>query len=59
MAVSQAAVQGGLDAMHIHGSIGMSSEHGVERMLRDALPATIFSGTDEMLRDIIASELEL
>lgn len=59
LAVSQAAVQGGLDAIHIHGSIGINSEHGIEQMLRDALPATIFSGTDEMLRDIIANEMGL
>jgi alkylation response protein AidB-like acyl-CoA dehydrogenase len=59
LAVSQAAVQGGLDAIHIHGSIGINSEYGIEQMLRDALPATIFSGTDEMLHDIIASELGL
>jgi alkylation response protein AidB-like acyl-CoA dehydrogenase len=59
LAVSQAAVQGGLDAIHIHGSVGINSGLGIEQMLRDALPSTIFSGTDEMLRDIIASELGL
>jgi alkylation response protein AidB-like acyl-CoA dehydrogenase len=59
LAVSQAAVQGGLDAIHIHGSTGINSEYGIEQMLRDALPATIFSGTDEMLRSIIANELGL
>jgi len=59
LAVSQAAVMGGLDAIHIHGSAGISCEHGIEQMLRDAIPATIFSGTSEMQRDIIASELGL
>ncbi len=59
LVVSEAAVLGGLDAIHIHGSTGLNSEYGVEQMLRDALPATIFSGTSEMLRDIIASELGL
>lgn len=57
--VSEAAIQGGLDAIQIHGSIGFGSEYGVERMLRDAIPSTIFSGTSEMQRDIIASELGL
>ena len=59
LAVSQAAVMGGLDAIHIHGSTGINYEHGIEQMLRDAIPSTIFSGTSEMQRDIIASELGL
>lgn len=59
LAVSEAAIQGGLDAIHIHGSVGINNEYGIEQMLRDALPSTIFSGTSEMQRDIIASELGL
>lgn len=59
LAISEAAIQGGLDAIHIHGSRGFASDYGIERMLRDAIPGTLFSGTSEMQRDIIASELEL
>jgi alkylation response protein AidB-like acyl-CoA dehydrogenase len=59
LAISEAAVQGGLDAIHIHGSAGIACEAGIERMLRDAIPGTIFSGTSEIQRDIIASELGL
>lgn len=59
LAVSQAAVMGGLDAIHIHGSTGINCEYGIEQMLRDAIPATIFSGTSEMQHDIIANELGL
>lgn len=59
LAVSQAAVMGGLDAIHIHGSAGINCEHGIEQMLRDAIPSAIFSGTSEMLHDIIANELGL
>jgi alkylation response protein AidB-like acyl-CoA dehydrogenase len=59
LAVSEAAIQGGLDAIRIHGSVGFDCEEGIERMLRDAVPGTIFSGTSEMQRDIIASELGL
>jgi alkylation response protein AidB-like acyl-CoA dehydrogenase len=59
LAISEAAVQGGLDAIHIHGSTGIACEAGIERMLRDAIPGTIFSGTSEVQRDIIASELGL
>jgi alkylation response protein AidB-like acyl-CoA dehydrogenase len=59
LAISEAAVQGGLDAIHIHGSTGIACDAGIERMLRDAIPGTIFSGTSEIQRDIIASELGL
>jgi len=59
LAVSEAAVQSGLDAMQIHGGMGVIPEVGVERILRDALPSTLFSGTSEMQRDIIAAKLGL
>lgn len=59
LAVSEAAVQGGLDAIHIHGARGFSEEYGIEQMLRDAIPSTLFSGTSEIQRDIIAGELGL
>jgi alkylation response protein AidB-like acyl-CoA dehydrogenase len=59
LAVSEAAIQGGLDAIQIHGANGFSREYGVEQMLRDAIPATIFSGTSEIQRDMIARELGL
>ncbi|MFL5654924.1 MAG: acyl-CoA dehydrogenase family protein [Ktedonobacteraceae bacterium] len=59
LAVSEAAIQGGLDAIQIHGAIGFGCEFGIERMLRDAIASTIFSGTSEMQRDIIANELGL
>jgi len=59
LAVSEAAIQGGLDAIQIHGATGFAREHGIERMLRDAIPSTIFSGTSEIQRDIIASEVGL
>lgn len=59
LAVSEAAVKGGLDALHVHGSLGIRSEYGIGTMLYDALPATLFSGTSEMQYDLIASELGL
>lgn len=59
LAISEAAIQGALDAIQIHGSLGFSRTYGIERMLRDAIPGTIFSGTSEMQRDIIASEVGL
>ncbi len=59
VAISEAAVQNGVDAVQIFGAVGYSSELGVERMLRDAIPSTIFSGTSEVQRNLIASRLGL
>ncbi len=59
LAISEAARQSSLDAIQIHGGIGYASEFNVERMLRDSVPATIFSGTSEIQRDLIAREMGL
>jgi alkylation response protein AidB-like acyl-CoA dehydrogenase len=59
LAISEAAIQSSLDTIQIHGGIGFMSEFGIERGLRDAIPSTIFSGTSEMQRDLIARELGL
>jgi alkylation response protein AidB-like acyl-CoA dehydrogenase len=59
LAVSEAAVRSGLDAMQIHGGLGVIAETGIEEGLRDALPATIFSGTSEIQREIVAVRLGL
>ncbi len=59
LATSEAAIQSGLDAIQIHGGAGFASETGIEQALRDALPATIFSGTSEIQRNLIARELGL
>lgn len=59
LAVSEAAVQGAIDAVQIFGAVGYSSESGIEKMVRDAIPSTIFSGTSEIQRNLIASRLGL
>jgi alkylation response protein AidB-like acyl-CoA dehydrogenase len=59
LAVSEAAVESSVDAVQIFGSVGYSTELGVERMLRDAIPTTIFSGTSEIQRNLIAGRLGL
>jgi len=44
-------------AVQIHGSVGYSRETDVERMYRDARVLTIYEGTSEIQRTIIAREI--
>jgi L-prolyl-PCP dehydrogenase len=57
LAVSEAAVESGLDAIRVHGGVGVVRDARIERALRDAIPSTIFSGTSEMQRSLIAAAL--
>ena len=57
--VSEASVRTALDAVQIHGGYGYMPEFEVERALRDAIGGTIYSGTSEIQRRIIARGLGL
>ena len=46
-------------AVQIHGGYGYMTEFEAERALRDAVGSTIYSGTSEMQRNIIARWLGL
>lgn len=59
IAASEASVRLGLDAIQLHGGEGVMSDVGIDQCLRDALPSTIFSGTSEVLRNIVAAEMGL
>ncbi len=59
LAVSEAAVQSSLDVVHLHGAAGVMADLGLEQGLRDAIPGTIYSGTSEMHREIVARSLGL
>jgi alkylation response protein AidB-like acyl-CoA dehydrogenase len=59
LAVSEAAVQSSLDAIQLFGGAGYLDETGIAAYLRDAVPATIFSGTSEIQRELVASALGL
>ena len=52
--VSEACVQTCLDALQIHGGYGYMSEFEIERELRDAVGGTLYSGTSEIQKLIIA-----
>lgn len=57
--LSESFVQSGLDALRIHGGYGYMTEFEVERDLRDAIGGTIYSGTSDIQRNIIANLLGL
>ena len=57
--VSENLIQSCLDAVQIHGGYGYMSDFGVERDLRDSISGTIYSGTSEIQRNIIAAMLGL
>jgi alkylation response protein AidB-like acyl-CoA dehydrogenase len=59
LAVSEAVVQSSLDMIQIHGGLGIVSDAGIERYLRDSVSSTIYSGTSEIQRQIIARTLGL
>jgi alkylation response protein AidB-like acyl-CoA dehydrogenase len=55
--VSESFVKSSLDAIQIFGGYGYMREQGVERDLRDAVGGTLYSGTSEIQRNIIARSL--
>jgi hypothetical protein len=57
--VSEAHVQAARDALQIYGGYGYMKEYPIERELRDALSGTLYSGSSEMQRKIIAGILGL
>ena len=57
--VSESLVSAALATVQIHGGYGYMTETEVERALRDAIGSTIYSGTSEMQRNIIARWLGL
>ncbi len=56
---SEAWVKSSLDAIQIHGAFGYMTDSEVERDLRDAVAGTIYSGTSEIQRLLIANSLGL
>jgi L-prolyl-PCP dehydrogenase len=57
--VSESLINAALAAVQVHGGYGYMAEYEVERALRDAIGSTIYSGTSEMQRNIIAGWLGL
>ncbi|MSU20350.1 MAG: acyl-CoA dehydrogenase [Pedosphaera sp.] len=57
--VSESFVKSCLDAIQIHGGAGFMTELEFERELRDSVGSTLYSGTSEIQRNIIARGLRL
>jgi len=57
--LSEAWVKSCLDAVQIHGGYGYTTEFELERDLRDSVASTLYSGTSEIQRNIIARLLGL
>jgi alkylation response protein AidB-like acyl-CoA dehydrogenase len=54
---SEVAMEVALDAVRIHGGYGYSTEYDVERYFRDAPLMIVGEGTNEIQRNVIASQL--
>ena len=52
--LGEAYVQSSLDAIRVHGGYGYMTEFEIERGLRDAVGGTLYSGTSDIQRNIIA-----
>jgi alkylation response protein AidB-like acyl-CoA dehydrogenase len=57
--ISEAWVQTCEDAIQIHGGLGYRVETGLERELRDAIGSRLYSGTNEVQCNLVASLLGL
>ncbi|AGA25965.1 acyl-CoA dehydrogenase family protein [Singulisphaera acidiphila] len=55
--VSDCYVKNSLDAVQLFGAAGYVSETGIEKDLRDSIGSTIYSGTNEIQRNVIAQHL--
>jgi alkylation response protein AidB-like acyl-CoA dehydrogenase len=57
--LSECFVESSLDVIRVHGGYGYMTEFEVERDLRDAIGGTLYGGTSDIQRNIIASLLGL
>jgi isovaleryl-CoA dehydrogenase len=57
--VTETAQKAALEGMQMMGGYGYSSEYDMERLVRQALVSTIYGGTSEIQRNIIAKTLGL
>jgi alkylation response protein AidB-like acyl-CoA dehydrogenase len=57
--VSESLVESAMKTIQVFGGYGIMTEYEVERALRDAMAGLIYSGTNDMMRNIVAGWLGL
>jgi hypothetical protein len=57
--VSESLVEAALDTVRVFGGYGIMVEYEMERALRDSIASTLYSGTNDIQRNIIAGWLGL
>jgi alkylation response protein AidB-like acyl-CoA dehydrogenase len=57
--VSESFVESCLDAIQVHGARGFLTEFELEREMRDSVGSTLYSGTSEIQRNVIARGLRI
>ena len=57
IAIADAGIASSVDAALLHGAKGYVTEFEVERQLRDAVGGLVYSGTTDVLRNIVARHL--
>ena len=56
---AETVLRAALDLLQVHGGLGYTRELPFERRLRDAVGARLYSGTSELMRRILASDMGL
>ncbi|HWT26001.1 MAG TPA: acyl-CoA dehydrogenase family protein [Solirubrobacteraceae bacterium] len=57
--LSESFIASSRDAVSVHGGYGYMTEYGLERELRDAIGSSLYSGTSDIQRNLIAAHLRL
>ena len=57
--VSESLLASAIDTLRVFGGYGLMSEYGIEQVVRDSVAGTIYSGTSDIQRNIIARWLKL
>ncbi len=57
--LSECFLASSMDAIRLHGASGYMTDNGIERDLRDAIGGTIYAGTSDIQRNVIASLMGL
>jgi hypothetical protein len=57
--VSESLLTSAIDTLRVFGGYGLMTEYGIEQVVRDSVAGTIYSGTSDIQRNIIARWLRL